>query len=79
MVNLILRHSLTQLSAHKQDHPLEHLLEACPPGCSAEQRSRFQTEILQCAMEMFRAFCHRAEERQQNPEPRGACYAAAEF
>ncbi|KAM4702914.1 WD repeat- and FYVE domain-containing protein 4 [Rhinophrynus dorsalis] len=61
LLNCILRQSLTQHSALKQDHPLEHLLEVFPVNVSIEQKNRFQTEILQCTMEMFLAISHWGE------------------
>ncbi|XP_053548156.1 WD repeat- and FYVE domain-containing protein 4 isoform X2 [Bombina bombina] len=63
LLHLILRQSLTQLSAVKQGHPLEYLLEVFPADDSIEQKNLFQTEILQWTMEMFHAISRKREQQ----------------
>ncbi|XP_063290741.1 WD repeat- and FYVE domain-containing protein 4 [Pelobates fuscus] len=62
LMHLILRESLTHVPIQKQDHPFECLLETLPADGNTERSNQFQTEILQCAMEMFYTIGRRGEQ-----------------
>ncbi|KAM8924593.1 LOW QUALITY PROTEIN: WD repeat- and FYVE domain-containing protein 4 [Pelodytes ibericus] len=69
LMHLILQESLTHFPVLKQDHPFEYLLETLPADVSTERGNQFQTEILQCAMQIFHAVGQKGE--RQNSEQLG--------
>uniref|UniRef100_A0A8C5QK71 WDFY family member 4 n=1 Tax=Leptobrachium leishanense TaxID=445787 RepID=A0A8C5QK71_9ANUR len=70
LMHLILKESLTYFPTQKQDHPFEYLLETLPADGNNGHMNQFQTEILQCAMEMFHSMSQKGE--TQNLEQLGA-------